>query len=60
MLLFINDNTCVNPSCQILLFCILQHWKDVSPLAKDFIDKLLVMDPNERLGAAQSLKVAIL
>ena len=34
----------------------LQHWKDVSSLAKDFIDKTLVLDPSERLGAVQASK----
>ncbi|GFO25451.1 serine/threonine-protein kinase h1 homolog [Plakobranchus ocellatus] len=33
-----------------------EHWKDVSPLAKDFIDKTLVLDPMERLGAVQASK----
>lgn len=32
-----------------------QSWKDVSGLAKDFIDKLLVVDTNERMTAAQAL-----
>lgn len=32
-----------------------QHWKDVSPPAKDFIDKLLVVDPDTRLSAMQAL-----
>ena len=30
----------------------------MSPLAKDFIDKLLVLDPLERYNAAQGLKVS--
>jgi len=33
----------------------LQPWKDISNLAKDFIDKLLVLDANERMTAAQAL-----
>ncbi|XP_074644782.1 serine/threonine-protein kinase H1 homolog [Tubulanus polymorphus] len=32
-----------------------EHWKDVSNLAKDFIDRLLVLDPNERLTADQCI-----
>ncbi|XP_071477478.1 serine/threonine-protein kinase H1 homolog [Diadema antillarum] len=31
-------------------------WKDVSSAGKDFIDKLLVINPAERLGAVQALK----
>ncbi|XP_013080811.2 serine/threonine-protein kinase H1 homolog [Biomphalaria glabrata] len=31
-----------------------EHWKDVSALAKDFIDKTLVLDPNERMTASQA------
>jgi protein serine kinase H len=33
-----------------------QHWKDVSPLAKDFIDKLLVLDVSQRMTSPQALK----
>jgi protein serine kinase H len=33
-----------------------EHWKDVSPLAKDFIDKLLVVDAAERITASQAMK----
>jgi len=33
-----------------------EHWKDVSPPAKDFIDRLLVLDPTERLQAAVAVK----
>ncbi|XP_005092768.1 serine/threonine-protein kinase H1 homolog [Aplysia californica] len=33
-----------------------EHWKDVSGLAKDFIDKTLVLDPNDRLTASQACK----
>ena len=33
-----------------------QHWKDVSPLAKDFIDKLLIIDANDRIIASEALK----
>ena len=36
--------------------CFFQHWKDVSALAKDFIDKLLVLDPCERNNASHCLK----
>ncbi|XP_069112673.1 serine/threonine-protein kinase H1 homolog [Argopecten irradians] len=32
-----------------------EHWKDVSAAAKDFIDKLLIVDPNVRIGANQSM-----
>ena len=39
-------------------FCFLQHWKDVSPQAKDFIEKLLVVDPRDRHTAAHCLKHA--
>ena len=35
---------------------IFQHWKDVSPLAKDFIDKLLILDPADRITSPQALK----
>jgi len=35
---------------------LLQPWKDISALAKDFIDKLLVLDANERMTAAQAMK----
>ena len=30
-----------------------QAWKDVSAEAKDFIDQVLALDPNERLTASQ-------
>lgn len=40
-------------SKRVFLF---QHWKDVSPLGKDFIDRLLVMDVNQRMKAGQALK----
>ncbi|KAL3860614.1 hypothetical protein ACJMK2_010712 [Sinanodonta woodiana] len=33
-----------------------EHWKEISSVAKDFIDKLLVLDPIERLTSSQSLK----
>ncbi|XP_067651218.1 serine/threonine-protein kinase H1 homolog [Haliotis asinina] len=33
-----------------------EHWKDVSALAKDFISKLLVLDPDTRGTSAQCLK----
>jgi len=32
-----------------------ENWKDISSLAKDFIDKLLVLETNERMTAAQAL-----
>jgi len=38
------------------LFSISQAWKDVSPQARDFIDKLLVVDAGIRLTAVQALK----
>ncbi|XP_041454022.1 serine/threonine-protein kinase H1-like [Lytechinus variegatus] len=31
-------------------------WKDVSPAGKDFIDKLLVINPSERMTASQAMK----
>ncbi|PVD20651.1 hypothetical protein C0Q70_18809 [Pomacea canaliculata] len=31
-----------------------EHWKDISSLAKDFIDKTLVVDPNERMTATKA------
>lgn len=31
-----------------------EHWKDVTSMAKDFIDKTLVLDPNERLTSSQA------
>ncbi|XP_006814102.1 LOW QUALITY PROTEIN: serine/threonine-protein kinase H1 homolog [Saccoglossus kowalevskii] len=33
-----------------------EPWKDVSNLAKDFIVKLLTVNPNERMGASVSMK----
>lgn len=33
-----------------------QPWPSVSNLAKDFIDRVLTVDPNERLTAGQALK----
>ncbi|XP_076470884.1 serine/threonine-protein kinase H1 homolog [Babylonia areolata] len=33
-----------------------EHWKDVTSLAKDFIDKTLVVDPGERLTAAKAMQ----
>lgn len=32
-----------------------EHWKDVSTLAKDFIDKTLVVDPVERMCATKAV-----
>ena len=40
----------------IVIFLLFQHWKDISLLAKDFIDKLLLLDPNERMTAAEALR----
>ena len=34
----------------------LQPWKDISPAAKDFIDKLLVVNVSERMSAVVALK----
>ncbi len=39
-----------------LYLCVLQHWKDVSSLAKDFIEKLLKVDPGDRMKACQAVK----
>ena len=39
-----------------VLFRARQAWKDVSTQARDFIDKLLVVDASVRLTAAQALK----
>lgn len=33
-----------------------EHWKDVSQLAKDFIDRLLTVDPSQRLTSSQALR----
>ncbi|CAG5130258.1 unnamed protein product [Candidula unifasciata] len=33
-----------------------QHWKDISSLAKDFINKTMTLDPNERLTASQACR----
>ncbi|XP_060608552.1 serine/threonine-protein kinase H1 homolog [Ruditapes philippinarum] len=33
-----------------------EHWKDVSDLAKNFIDRCLVIAPSERITAAESVK----
>lgn len=40
----------------ILLLCSPQPWPSVSNLAKDFIDRVLTVDPSERLTAGQALK----
>lgn len=37
-------------------FFFFQHWKDISTLAKDFINKTMALDPNERLTASQAIK----
>jgi serine/threonine protein kinase len=36
--------------------CHEQYWRHVSPLAKDFIAALLVVDPRKRLSASQALQ----
>ena len=41
-----------------MLFFVLQSWKDVSPLGKDFIDKLLIVDMSQRITATQANKHA--
>lgn len=41
---------------QFHLFCMSQAWKDVSTQARDFVDKLLVVDASVRLTALQALK----
>ncbi|KAL8603961.1 Serine/threonine-protein kinase H1 [Nucella lapillus] len=33
-----------------------EHWKDVTSLGKDFIDKTLVVDPSERLTATKAIR----
>ncbi|KAJ3044362.1 hypothetical protein HDV00_002254 [Rhizophlyctis rosea] len=33
-----------------------EYWAEVSPQAKDFIEKLLVLDPSKRLTAAEALE----
>lgn len=38
------------------MFISFQHWKDVSLLAKDFIDKLLLIDPSERMTSDVALR----
>lgn len=38
-----------------ILITVLQHWKDVSSLAKDFIDKTLVVDPVERMCSSKAI-----
>lgn len=35
---------------------VFQHWKEVSDIAKEFINKLLTVDPSDRMTAAQALK----
>lgn len=40
----------------IFLLSSLQPWPSVSNLAKDFIDRVLTVDPSERLTAGQALK----
>lgn len=39
----------------ILVLCF-QPWKDVSPAAKDFVNKVLLVNPAERMTSAQCLK----
>lgn len=39
-----------------MIHFILQHWKDVTPYAKEFIDRLLVVDPEHRMTSEESLK----
>ncbi|XP_067905645.1 serine/threonine-protein kinase H1 homolog isoform X1 [Heterodontus francisci] len=39
-----------------VLACVEKPWPSVSNLAKDFIDRLLTVDPNERLTVGQALK----
>ncbi|KAK2172116.1 hypothetical protein NP493_991g00012 [Ridgeia piscesae] len=33
-----------------------EAWRDISAYAKDFIDKLLVLDPHERLTASSAIR----
>ena len=40
----------------LIMVVLLQAWKDVSELARDFIDKLLVLDPEKRMTADEALK----
>lgn len=40
----------------LCLMFFIKAWKDVSPYARDFIDKLLVVDASVRLTASQAMK----
>lgn len=44
-----------NKYIYIFFFLFRQHWKDVTPFAKEFIDRLLVVDPDQRMTAEESL-----
>ena len=39
-----------------LLTCLKEYWGSVSPNAKDFVSKLLVVDTKKRLTAEQALE----
>ena len=52
LLLYLNNYFCVYNDILLLYF---QHWKDVSTLAKDFIDKLLVVDPDRRIPSSEAI-----
>jgi len=44
------------PPYHCMLYTVSQAWKDVSAQARDYIDKLLVVDASVRLTAVQALK----
>ena len=50
------DTACV-PGCATQYFE--DDWREVSAVAKAFIDSLLVINPTERLTAAQALKYVV-
>lgn len=39
-----------------MFFLCFQHWENVSDLAKDFIDRCLVISPSERMRADEAVK----
>lgn len=54
--LFMSWEKSVSAFHVIFLLSSLQPWPSVSNLAKDFIDRVLTVDPSERLTAGQALK----
>jgi len=46
----------MNIKSDMLFLVYFQHWKEVSDLAKNFIDQCLVISPTERITAGDTLK----